>query len=177
MLRRALRIHCAILAAFLGSMGVDSVLAGQIRIKLATTTSTENSGLLYELLPPFEREFNVKVDILAVGTGQALKLGENGDVDIVLVHARAAEDDFVRNGFGVNRRDVMYNDFVIVGPREDPAGVKDARGAGEAFRKIAEKKASFASRGDDSGTHQKEKSLWRDAGIEPAGSQNLEATD
>ncbi len=106
------------------SLLTSPVLAKE-RLRLATTTSTENSGLLYVLLPPFEEKFKVKVDVIAVGTGKALKLGENGDVDIVFVHAREAEDKFINDGFGVNRRDVMYNDFVIVGPENDPAGIKD----------------------------------------------------
>ncbi len=143
------------------------------RIRLATTTSTENSGLLYVLLPPFEKKFNVKVDVIAVGTGKALKLGENGDVDVVLVHARKAEDAFIENGFGVNRREVMYNDFVIVGPMSDPAGVKDETAFG-AFRSIADKRWFFTSRGDESGTNIKEKNLWALAVIKPEGKWYLE---
>jgi tungstate transport system substrate-binding protein len=107
--------------------------------------------------------------VIAVGTGQALKLGENGDVDVVLVHARESEDKFVAAGHGVNRRDVMYNDFVIVGPEEDPAGIKGASDAVEALKKVASAKATFCSRGDDSGTHKKEKKLWEAAGLTPQG--------
>ncbi|MGZ8449792.1 MAG: substrate-binding domain-containing protein, partial [Candidatus Deferrimicrobiaceae bacterium] len=95
----------------------------EVRLRMSTTTSTENSGLLAVLLPPFEKKFGCKVDVVAVGTGKALKLGEAGDVDVVFVHARKLEDQFVANGFGVNRRDVMYNDFVLLGPPDDPAGV------------------------------------------------------
>ena len=142
---------------------------GAERLRLATTTSTENSGLLHALLPPFEKAHGVEVDVIAVGTGKALKLGENGDVDVVLVHARAAEDRFVADGFGVDRRDVMHNDFVVVGPEEDPAGVANAATAGEAFRLLASGKASFVSRGDDSGTHKKERQLWAAAAGEPKG--------
>lgn len=151
-----------------------SVAQQPVRVRMATTTSTENSGLLYDILPPFEKSFNVKVDVIAVGTGKALKLGENGDVDIVFVHAREAEDAFVASGFGVNRRDVMYNDFVIVGPKADPAGVKGLKDAVEAVKRIAGKSASFASRGDDSGTHKKELGLWAEAGVPPKGTWYME---
>jgi tungstate transport system substrate-binding protein len=141
----------------------------QQRLRMSTTTSTENSGLLKVLLPPFERENNCHVDVVAVGTGAALKLGETGDVDVVFVHARQLEDRFVAAGFGVNRRDVMYNDFVILGPANDPARVRGAATAAEAFRRIAAAQARFISRGDESGTHQKEKELWEQAGIKPEG--------
>jgi tungstate transport system substrate-binding protein len=150
------------------------LLAGE-RLKLSTTTSTENSGLLYELLPPFEKQFNVKVDIIAVGSGKAIKLGENGDADVVLVHERDFEDKFVAEGYGVNRRDVMHNDFVVIGPTADPAGVSKAKTAAEAFKLIAKKRASFVSRGDKSGTNSKELSLWRKAGAKPAGSWYMES--
>ncbi len=145
------------------------------RLRLSTTTSTENSGLLKVLLPPFEEKCGCKVDVIAVGTGKALKLGEAGDVDVVLVHARKAEDKFVADGFGVNRKDVMYNDFVLLGPAADPAGVKGAKSAAEALAKIAEKQAPFISRSDESGTHQKEKELWQAAGVKPAGAWYVEA--
>ncbi len=144
------------------------------RLRMATTTSTENSGLLYELLPPFEEQNNCKVDVIAVGTGKALKLGENGDVDAVFVHARNAEDKFVADGFGVSRRDVMYNDFVILGPENDPAGIKGTQDAPAALKKIADKQACFCSRGDDSGTHKKEQSLWQAAGVQPRGQWYVE---
>jgi tungstate transport system substrate-binding protein len=149
--------------------------AGEIRLRLATTTSTQDTGLLDVLNPPFENMMNVKVDVVSVGTGKALKMGSTGDVDVVLVHAREAEDKFVAEGYGINRRDVMYNDFVIVGPQEDPAGIKGTKEAGEALKKIAQTQSPFISRGDDSGTHQKEKSFWNKAGIKPAGSWYLEA--
>jgi tungstate transport system substrate-binding protein len=141
-------------------------------LRLATTTSTADSGLLDEILPIFEKNFNAKVEVIAVGTGQALELGQNGDVDVVLVHARSREDEFVAQGYGINRRDVMYNDFVIVGPTADPAGIAGIAGiatSAEVFQHIAGQIAFFASRGDDSGTHSKEKSLWKAAGIEPQG--------
>jgi tungstate transport system substrate-binding protein len=142
---------------------------------MSTTTSTENSGLLRELLPPFEKANNLKMDVIAVGTGKALKLGENGDVDVVFVHARKAEDKFVADGYGVDRKDVMYNDYVIVGPSTDPDGLKDAKTAVDAFKRLAEGKADFISRGDDSGTHKMEKQLWKAAGIEPKGPWYIEA--
>ncbi|MFH1113044.1 MAG: substrate-binding domain-containing protein [Pseudomonadota bacterium] len=145
------------------------------QLKMSTTTSTQNSGLLEALLPPFEKANNVKVAVLAVGTGKALKLGENGDVDVVFVHARAAEDKFVAAGYGVDRKDVMHNDFVIVGPKSDPAKVKEAKSASEAFKRISEGKAPFVSRGDDSGTDKKEKAVWKTAGIKPEGTWYLQA--
>jgi tungstate transport system substrate-binding protein len=136
-------------------------------LRLATTTSTADSGLLDAILPDFEAQYNAKVEVVAVGTGQALKLGENGDADVVLVHARKSEDAFVASGFGVNRRDVMYNDFIVVGPADDPAGIKGMTKAVEAFKAIAAKQAIFDSRGDNSGTHTKELSIWASAGTTP----------
>jgi tungstate transport system substrate-binding protein len=136
---------------------------------LATTTSTRDSGLLDALLPDFEKQYGVFVDVVAVGTGQALKLGEDGNADVLLVHARALEDDFMAAGHGVRREDVMYNDFVIVGPRSDPAAIGGGRDAAQAFAKIADSQSPFVSRGDDSGTHSKEKIVWKAADIDPAG--------
>lgn len=144
------------------------------RLRLATTTSTENSGLLDALLPPFEARAGLKVDLIAAGTGKALRLAERGDVDAVLVHAPEAERRFVGAGYGVNRRSVMVNDFVILGPPDDPAGVHGMRDAGQALRKLAGR-AAFLSRGDDSGTHQREIALWKAVKIQPAGSWYLEA--
>jgi tungstate transport system substrate-binding protein len=136
-------------------------------LRLATTTSTADSGLLDAILPDFEQKYNVKVDVVAVGTGQALKLGENGDADVVLVHARKQEDAFVAAGFGVNRRDVMYNDFVVVGPVDDPAGITGMPKAVDAFKAIAAKQAAFDARGDNSGTSTKELSIWASTGMTP----------
>ncbi len=153
---------------------ISSVYASPVHLKLATTTSTENSGLLGVLLPPFEEKFGIKVDVIAVGTGKALTLGENGDVDVVLVHARAAEDKFIGEGYGVNRRDVMYNDFIILGPSDDPAEIKGESNIILALKKIAVCKAYFVSRGDDSGTHKKEKILWQNAKISPEGEWYME---
>jgi tungstate transport system substrate-binding protein len=138
-------------------------------LRMSTTTSTENSGLLSVLLPPFEKKQNCKVDVIAVGTGKALKIAEQGDVDVVFVHARSLEDKFVADSHGVNRRDVMYNDFVIIGPAGDPAGVKRAATAAEALKMISVNRLPFISRGDESGTHQKEKELWQATGLKPTG--------
>jgi len=138
-------------------------------IRMATTTSTEASGLLDFILPKFEARYGGKVRVVAVGSGAAMKIGESGDADVLLVHARALEDKFMAAGYGSLRRDVMYNDFVIVGPARDPAGVRGGRNAVEAMKKIAASGARFISRGDDSGTHVMENSYWKEAGIEPKG--------
>jgi len=135
------------------------------RLKLATTTSTENTGLLKVLFPPFEEKNHCKVDVIAVGSGQSLKLGEQGDVDVVLAHAPELEEKFVKDGYGVNRRYVMYNDFLIVGPAEDPARIKGLKEAKVAFKRIAESQSPFISRGDKSGTHVKELAIWKAAGV------------
>lgn len=150
-------------------LGGAGVASGQERVMiLASTTSTEQSGLLDWLLPQFARATGIIVRVVAVGTGQALQLAERGDADAVLVHDRAGEDRLVADGWGVDRRDVMYNDFVIVGPRADPAGVRGARDVPAALARIAAAGAPFASRGDDSGTHRRELHLWREAGLDPA---------
>jgi tungstate transport system substrate-binding protein len=138
-------------------------------LRLATTTSTQDSGLLDVLLPDFEKEAGVKVDVVAVGTGQALKLGEDGNVDVVLVHARSQEDAFMKAEHGTRREDVMYNDFVIIGPAADPAKIKGLS-ADAALKAIQTNQATFISRGDKSGTHSKELAIWKKAAIEPAGS-------
>ncbi|MCK6627482.1 MAG: substrate-binding domain-containing protein [Anaerolineae bacterium] len=135
------------------------------RLVLATTTSTQDSGLLDVILPDFETRYAAEVEVIAVGTGQAIELGRNCDADVVLVHARSQEDAFVNDGAGINRQDVMYNDFVILGPAADPAGIKGMTDAGAAFLKIAETRSSFVSRGDNSGTHTKEQSVWEATGL------------
>ncbi len=138
-------------------------------LALATTTSTYDSGLLDAILPDFEAKSGIKVDVVAVGTGQALKLGQAKDADVLLVHAKSREVQFVSEGYAPFRKDVMYNDFVIIGPASDPAGVKGMTNAADAFKKIAESQATFVSRGDNSGTHMKEMAIWQAAGVEPAG--------
>jgi tungstate transport system substrate-binding protein len=148
---------------------------GQQVIKLSTTTSTENSGLLKYLLPAFEAKTNSKVHVISVGTGKALEMAKNRDVDVTLVHARASEDKFVAEGHGVNRRDVMYNDFIIVGPTGDPAGIKGSKDVIAAMKKIVGSKARFISRGDNSGTDQMEKAYWKQAGAQPEGKAYISA--
>ena len=143
------------------------------RLRLATTTSTDNSGLLNVLHPLFEDKYNVNIDVIAVGTGKALRLGQNGDVDVLMVHAPEAEKAFIDSGFGSERLPVMHNDFVIIGPASDPAGVKTATNIADAMKNISAGSASFISRGDDSGTHKKELSLWQIAGLEPGGDRYL----
>jgi len=147
----------------------------QERLKVSSTTSTDNTGLFGALNPPFEKRFNCRVDVIAVGTGKALKIGASGDVDVVFVHAREAEDQFIADGYGVNRRDVMYNDFIIIGPKEDPAHINGLKDAKEALTAIAKNQSPFISRGDDSGTHKKERLLWKKAGITPKGRWYAEA--
>lgn len=147
----------------------------QQAIRLSTTTSTENSGLLQYLLPKFEAKANAKVKVISVGTGKALELAKNGDVDVTLVHARASEDRFVAEGHGVNRRDVMYNDFIIVGPQSDPAGIRGSKDVLGAMRKIAASGAKFISRGDNSGTDQMERAYWKQVGSQPQGAAYVSA--
>ena len=142
---------------------------------LATTTSTYDSGLLDELLPPFEEEWGGPVRVLAVGTGEALEVGRRGDADLLMVHAPEQEKAFVAEGYGVARRPLMYNDFVIVGPGADPASVRDTATATEALRAIASAEAVFVSRGDNSGTHMKEESVWQALGLAPEGDWYLSA--
>lgn len=149
--------------------------AAPAKLILATTTSTQDSGLLDVILPDFEAQAGADVDVVAVGTGQALQLGTDCNADVVLVHARAREDKFMADGDGVRRDDVMFNDFIILGPPSDPAGVKGMTDAAAALTMIAEAQAPFISRGDDSGTHTKELSVWKAAGIEPAGEWYISA--
>jgi tungstate transport system substrate-binding protein len=136
-------------------------------LRLAVTTSFNNSGLSDVLLPRIKADTGLDVQLLVVGTGQAIKLGQSGDVDAILVHARAAEDEFVARGHGTHRREIMYNDFVLIGPATDPAGIRDADSAGGALSLIAAAEAAFISRGDDSGTHKKELQLWEAADLAP----------
>ncbi|MDF1598706.1 substrate-binding domain-containing protein [Mesorhizobium sp. YIM 152430] len=152
------------------ALGLASLPAkAQEFITVASTTSTENSGLFGHILPIFQEETGIAVRVVAQGTGQALETARRGDADVVLVHARAAEEQFVAEGHGVERFDVMYNDFVVVGPSDDPAGLGLAETATAAFAAIAKAGSPFASRGDDSGTHIAEQALWETAGVKPAG--------
>ena len=142
--------------------------AKDTEIILATTTSTYDSGLLDELLPVFEEEYGYQVKPIALGTGEAIAMGERGEADIILVHSRTSEDKFVEQGHGTERFDVMHNDFVVIGPEDDPAGIKGLSAA-DAYVKIAGSGSLFASRGDNSGTNKKELVIWEKAGISPGG--------
>ena len=146
-----------------------SGIAADNLLRLATTTSTANSGLMDYLLPRFTDKTGIEVHLIAVGTGKALRLGREGDVDIVLVHAREAEDQFVADGYGVDRADVMYNDFILVGPKSDPAAIATSESVPEVFSKLYATQHPFISRGDDSGTHKRELILWQSAGEMPSG--------
>ena len=154
------------LAAILALTVAGSAVAADKFITLQSTTSTRNSGLFDYMLPIFSKKTGIEVRVVAVGTGQALKNARNGDGDVLFVHAKPAEEKFVSEGFGVSRRDVMFNDFVIVGPATDPAKVGGMKDAPAALKMIADAKTPFASRGDDSGTHKKEKRLWKAAGVD-----------
>jgi tungstate transport system substrate-binding protein len=144
-----------------------TLIAGETRIRLASTTSTQNSGLLESILPLFEKKAGCKVDVIAVGTGAAIELGKRGDADVVLVHAKEMEEKAVKEGFFINRHDVMVNDFVIVGPASDPAKIKGSATAAEAFGTLIGRPAVFVSRGDNSGTHLKEQAIWAKVGTDP----------
>lgn len=158
-----LSVAC-VLFGFLAAVG--TVAAQEKFITVSSTTSTEQSGLFGAILPQFKAKTGIAVRVVAQGTGQALKTGEKGDADVVFVHDPASEKKFVEAGFGVKRQEVMYNDFVIVGPEADPAGVKDMQDVDAALKKIAAARAPFASRGDDSGTHKAERRLWQAAGVD-----------
>lgn len=161
---------------FLGIFATFAVIGNLVfadadRVLVQSTTSTENSGLYSYLLPLFQAETGLRVDVVAVGTGQAIKNARNGDADVLLVHAKAAEEKFVADGLGVKRFDLMYNDFVLIGPKDDPDGVTHAKTLPNVLAILAKGTAPFFSRGDDSGTHKKERALWQDAGIkvDPSG--------
>ncbi|HSR72408.1 MAG TPA: substrate-binding domain-containing protein [Kiloniellales bacterium] len=156
----------AVLAVAVLTVTANTALAQDKYITVASTTSTENSGLFDVLLPEFTDKTGIEVRVVAVGTGQAIKLAQNGDADVLFVHHKPSERKFVAEGYGVERFDVMYNDFVIVGPKSDPAGIEGMTDAPAALARIAEAKAPFASRGDDSGTHKKELGLWSAADID-----------
>ena len=164
-----------VLAGLLCATLASPAVLAQNAIRLSTTTSTENSGLLAVLLPAFEAKTGIKVKVISVGTGKALELGKNGDVDVTLVHARPLENKFVLDGWGIDRRDVMYNDFILVGPERDPASIKGNKDVLAAFGKVAASGTRFISRGDNSGTDLMEKGYWQAAGTRPAGSNYVSA--
>ncbi len=153
-------------AAFLAASFIPTASAAEKFIIVASTTSTKNSGLFDHILPLFEKKTGIQVRVVAVGTGQAIRLAQNGDADVLFVHHRPSEEKFVAEGFGVKRFDVMYNDFVVGGPDDDPARIAGMTDAAKALEKIAGARAPFVSRGDDSGTHKKELALWRAAGVD-----------
>lgn len=166
------------LIVFCFSLSVPQAYASDtssLTIRMATTTSTENSGLLSYLVPQFEKQSGYNVHIIAAGTGKALRMGRDGDVDVVLVHAPEAEEKFVTNGYGVKRYPVMYNDFIVVGPRGDPAGLKQEKTIQGAFQRLTNSGQLFVSRGDDSGTNKKELSIWRSLAIAPDSKNYREA--
>ena len=155
---------------------IASVQAQQKTIILATTTSTQDSGLLDVLIPMFEKQTGYFVKTIAVGSGQAMAMGQKGEADVLLVHSPAAEEKFVADGFGLNRRLIMHNDFIVVGSSEDPAKIKGMKSAAESFKKIAAGNALFLSRADKSGTHVKEMDIWKKAGINPEGQKWYQQT-
>jgi len=148
------------------TLGLGHAATQEKFITVASTTSTQNSGLFDHILPIFEKKTGIQVRVVAVGTGQAIKVGEKGDADVLFVHHRPSEDKFVAEGFGVKRFDVMYNDFIVVGPKSDPAKVKNMKNVVQAFTQIAAAKAPFASRADDSGTHKMELALWKEGSVD-----------
>jgi tungstate transport system substrate-binding protein len=169
-------IASLVAAVLFGLFAVTPVNAQQKNIILATTTSTQDSGLLDVLIPMFEKKTGYFVKTIAVGSGQAMAMGQKGEADVLLVHSPAAEEKFMAGGFGVNRRLVMHNDFVVVGPAADPAGIKSAKTTVDAFRKIADAGVLFISRGDNSGTDAKEKQIWKATGINQMGQKWYQQT-
>jgi tungstate transport system substrate-binding protein len=163
-----LYLRLLIASAMLAGLFVGPTGAAERFITVASTTSTENSGLFDAILPRFQQESGIAVRVVSLGTGQAIKAAERGDADVLFVHHKPSEEQFVAAGFGVQRHDVMYNDFVIVGPRADPAGIRGMTDASAALTQVATRQAVFVSRGDDSGTHKLEMSLWQAAGVNPA---------
>ncbi len=170
MLAPGLRLACRQFVLALAASMALAAAAHAESITVASTTSTENSGLFAQLLPQFEQASGIEVRVVAVGTGQAIDVARRGDADVLFVHHKPSEVEFVRDGYGVERHPVMYNDFIIVGPADDPAGVRGMDDAAAALERIAASELPFASRGDNSGTHKKERSLWDAAGIDPGAS-------
>jgi tungstate transport system substrate-binding protein len=173
---RSMFIATLAIVALLLVSSMTPVQAQEKTIILSTTTSTQDSGLLDVLIPAFEKKTGYFVKTIAVGSGQAMAMGEKGEADVLLVHSPAAEKKFVSEGFGINRRIIMHNDFVVVGPSEDPAKIKGTKSAAEAFKKIAAGSAPFMSRGDNSGTHVKEKDVWKVTGIKYEGEKWYQQT-
>lgn len=172
-----------LLAALVALLAIATALANgcarrpsaPAEITLATTTSTQDSGLLDELLPAFISASGIKVKVVAVGSGQAMELGRNGDADVLLTHSPAAEEEFMAQGWGASRQPVMHNEFVVLGPEDDPARIRMGPNVADAFNSIAQKQARFVSRGDESGTHQRELQVWKKAETEPAGDWYISA--
>ena len=164
---RLMKVILALAFVFVVGIGIGIGVSADKEIICASTTSTENSGLFAYILPTFEKKTGIKVKVVARGTGAAIEMGKRGDADVVFVHAKEQELKAVEEGYFVNRHDVMYNDFVIIGPMNDPAKIKGIKSASEAFRKIAESGNLFVSRGDNSGTNMKELSIWKITGIDP----------
>jgi len=162
-----MKCFARVLAIIIVTVTAGLVHAAEMR--MAVTTSFHNSGLSDILLPEIRKDTGIEVQLIVVGTGQALKLGRTGDVDAILVHSREAEEKFVKDEYGTHRREIMHNDFVLIGPAEDPAKVAKAKTATEALTSLSETKPTFVSRGDDSGTHRKELALWKSAGLEATG--------
>ena len=164
---RYVELMLRVILFVLSTLAIGAAHADERYITLASTTSTQHSGLFGYILPIFKKATGIDVHVVGVGTGQALAIGERGDADALLVHDRPGEDKFVAQGYGIDRRDVMYNDFVIVGPNTDPAHIRGLKDAHRALTQIADAKAPFASRGDDSGTNRMELRLWKSAGVQP----------
>jgi len=176
MITRQILLRMTTLASIMATLVCGSAaLAASKSVILATTTSTQDSGLLDVLVPLFEKENGIQVKTISVGSGQAMKMGEKGEADVLLVHSPAAETKFMSEGYGISRRLVMHNDFVVVGPRADPAGIKGTKAA-DAMKRISQSSALFISRGDNSGTHAKEKGLWKAAAVNPDGQKWYQQT-
>jgi tungstate transport system substrate-binding protein len=174
--RRGFWIIVLGIVALLFVSGGTPVQAQEKTVILATTTSTQDSGLLDVLIPVFEKQTGYFVKTIAVGSGQAMAMGQKGEADVLLVHSPAAEEKFVAEGFGINRRLIMHNDYIIVGPSEDPAKIKGLKSVSESFKRIASAKALFLSRADKSGTHSKEMDIWKKAGLNPEGEKWYQQT-
>jgi len=170
-----LLVTLALVAMVTGCSEEETKPVERTDLRLATTTSTQDSGLLDEWVPMFEAENPYTVEVIAVGSGAAMEMGREGECDVMLVHSPAAEEEMVSEGFAINRKAVMHNDFIVVGPASDPAGIADATSAADAFAMIAESQSTFISRGDDSGTHTKELKIWDEAGIDPQGEWYVES--